>query len=209
MLRRRPVRCPQCGERTGVPILYGLPTPGAFDAAARGEIALGGCVIGLDDPNRRCLSCGHSWRQDRLGLRKTPAAGTAVTPPDLPELTGDGEYALACVGESHYVEALYDLGRAYDAEGRPDRIEAENVPVGVAFEPDNPADPNAIRVFDLRTDGTLGYVARRDAAHLRSLLEKRGGAIACRAMIGGPHHGEETPGFWRIGMWLDIPEESP
>jgi len=59
--------CPLCGGKA-VPIAYGLPGPSLMQAAERGEVALGGCVITHDengrlaDPDRRCLSCGHSWK---------------------------------------------------------------------------------------------------------------------------------------------------
>jgi hypothetical protein len=52
--------CPQCGERAGVPILYGMPTPDVFDDP---DVALGGCVVGPDPDNRSCQSCGHTWQQ--------------------------------------------------------------------------------------------------------------------------------------------------
>ena len=38
------VTCPRCGVRA-VPILFGLPTFEAFEAADRGEIVLGGCLV--------------------------------------------------------------------------------------------------------------------------------------------------------------------
>jgi hypothetical protein len=59
--------CPACGG-AGIPILYGLPVAAdLFEAADRGEVALGGCVINLDpdhqDPDHRCSSCQHEWCQ--------------------------------------------------------------------------------------------------------------------------------------------------
>ena len=51
--------CPSCKAREGVNILYGMPTYEAFEASERGEIALGGCVIGENDPERRFLKCEH------------------------------------------------------------------------------------------------------------------------------------------------------
>jgi hypothetical protein len=53
--------CAVCGGR-GVRIVYGLPGPELADAAERGELALGGCVIGDDDPNLQCSACGNEWR---------------------------------------------------------------------------------------------------------------------------------------------------
>jgi hypothetical protein len=51
--------CPRCGSRA-VPILRGYPSPAAFEAAERGEVVLGGCVITGDDPHFACVGvdCG-------------------------------------------------------------------------------------------------------------------------------------------------------
>lgn len=51
-------RCPRCGSAEAVPILYGMPTGDAFEAAERGEIALGGCVVGEEAPELLCRGCG-------------------------------------------------------------------------------------------------------------------------------------------------------
>ena len=58
-------RCPTCGA-AGVRIVYGMPGPELFEAADRGEVFLGGCVIGDDDPTYACGS-GHRWGR-REGL---------------------------------------------------------------------------------------------------------------------------------------------
>lgn len=55
-----PVRCPQCGAKKGVSVVHGLPTAQAAVAADRGEIVLGGCVMGAA-PQRQCTACGHRW----------------------------------------------------------------------------------------------------------------------------------------------------
>src|SRR5262245_25742174 len=52
--------CPACGGRL-VPILYGLPSPEGFDAAERGEVALGGCTVTGNNPQLRCASCGGAY----------------------------------------------------------------------------------------------------------------------------------------------------
>jgi len=52
--------CAECGGK-GMRIVYGLPGPELADAAERGELALGGCVIGDDDPNLQCRACGNEW----------------------------------------------------------------------------------------------------------------------------------------------------
>jgi hypothetical protein len=56
--------CPACGG-TLVPIVYGLPGPEAAEAANRGEIALGGCMVTGDDPQFQCAACRVAyWRRD-------------------------------------------------------------------------------------------------------------------------------------------------
>jgi hypothetical protein len=51
--------CPRCGSRS-IPIVYGLPGMELFEAADRGEVALGGCVIEDGAPEWRCrgVDCG-------------------------------------------------------------------------------------------------------------------------------------------------------
>jgi len=57
--------CPSCKSKEGVDILYGMPTLESHEAAERGEIALGGCVLEDDQPERKCMHCGHEWRIKR------------------------------------------------------------------------------------------------------------------------------------------------
>ncbi len=49
--------CPTCGSAGVVRIVYGYPAPETFEAADRGEIALGGCVIGEESPAYECREC--------------------------------------------------------------------------------------------------------------------------------------------------------
>ena len=57
--------CPSCKAKDGVDILYGMPSPELIEKAERGEIALGGCVIEENQPDRRCLKCEHEWQIKR------------------------------------------------------------------------------------------------------------------------------------------------
>ena len=51
--------CPHCAG-VMIPIAYGYPDGELFEAAERGEAAIGGCVIPVGDiPNWRCRSCGR------------------------------------------------------------------------------------------------------------------------------------------------------
>ncbi len=49
--------CPTCGSRRAVPIVYGYPTSELFEVAERGEVRLGGCVIGNESPDYECRDC--------------------------------------------------------------------------------------------------------------------------------------------------------
>jgi hypothetical protein len=49
--------CPHCGSTEAVRIVYGLPTAEAFEAAQRGGIALGGCLVGDESPGFECRNC--------------------------------------------------------------------------------------------------------------------------------------------------------
>jgi hypothetical protein len=42
-----------------IPIVFGYPSPEAFAAADRGQVAIGGCVITGEDPSHRCAACSE------------------------------------------------------------------------------------------------------------------------------------------------------
>ncbi len=54
--------CPVCGEKSGVNIMYGMPTEELWEAAERGEVAIGGCCLEIGGAERQCLKCDHTWR---------------------------------------------------------------------------------------------------------------------------------------------------
>ena len=49
--------CPDCGG-TGIRIIYGLPSPELAEAAERGDVALGGCIIGDEARTAGAASVG-------------------------------------------------------------------------------------------------------------------------------------------------------
>jgi len=55
--------CPKCGQDTGIPIAYGMPDMELVEAAQRGEVALGGCLVMDDNPQWQCTdaACGFGW----------------------------------------------------------------------------------------------------------------------------------------------------
>jgi hypothetical protein len=63
--------CPRCGQEiTPTPIVYGYPSGEMFESAERGEIRLGGCIIGDESPEFECPQCHASlpWMAE-AGLR--------------------------------------------------------------------------------------------------------------------------------------------
>ena len=54
-------KCPACGSDRVIPIGYGEPTPEGEAAARRGEVVLGGCIIGADSPAWACRACGEEF----------------------------------------------------------------------------------------------------------------------------------------------------
>ena len=51
--------CPACGSLRAIEVVYGLPAPELTEAALRGEVRLGGCLIGPESPDYECLDCGR------------------------------------------------------------------------------------------------------------------------------------------------------
>ena len=49
--------CPSCGSTDAVEIAYGYPSHEMWEAEQRGEIVLGGCVIGPESPAFECGDC--------------------------------------------------------------------------------------------------------------------------------------------------------
>ncbi len=58
------LRCPRCGERRPVRIVYRFATAAMGEAQDRGEIALGGCIIRPGAPMWRCRRCGREWSDE-------------------------------------------------------------------------------------------------------------------------------------------------
>lgn len=52
-----PKPCPECGSTKVLPITYGLPGSAMLEAAERGEIILGGCLVDDANPLWACASC--------------------------------------------------------------------------------------------------------------------------------------------------------
>ena len=60
-MKSKKYTCPECLAKEGVDIIYGYPTDTTLKSWQNKEIELGGCVISGDDPEFKCLKCGHLW----------------------------------------------------------------------------------------------------------------------------------------------------
>jgi hypothetical protein len=52
--------CPNCNHEL-VNIIYGYPSPKLIDLAKLEDVALGGCTVGPDMPNRYCYGCHETF----------------------------------------------------------------------------------------------------------------------------------------------------
>jgi hypothetical protein len=55
----QPAVCPICGSPDVAPLQYGMPSDAVFEAAARGEVVIAGCVIREETDG--CRACGAHW----------------------------------------------------------------------------------------------------------------------------------------------------
>ena len=53
--------CPACGREESIPVVFGLPSPELMDAAEKGLVSLGGCMMPEGPADFACRSCGLEW----------------------------------------------------------------------------------------------------------------------------------------------------
>ncbi|MDH3517320.1 MAG: hypothetical protein OEM66_00175 [Acidimicrobiia bacterium] len=95
--RRGERRCPNCGSKNTAPVIWGYPSGDGMRAAERGDVFLGGCMVGFDDPHYGCHDCRASfWSDRRFHIERDDevVSGVAVWPagrrPIRVELTTSG-----------------------------------------------------------------------------------------------------------------------
>lgn len=49
--------CPRCGSTEAIEIVYGYPSSEMGEAEMRGELVLGGCIVGDESPDYLCRDC--------------------------------------------------------------------------------------------------------------------------------------------------------
>lgn len=135
-----------------------------------------------------------------VAVTPTSAVATPTTPALRPGLVVmlAGNDGLELVGEASYQDALWSICGGVLGDRIRHRIDALLIP-----EPENPYDPNAIRV---EVQGRLvAYFCRDDAAEyqsgLQSLMNRHGGHVGLRGVIVGGGQYPDGPG--RLGVWLD------
>ena len=57
-------KCPKCGSKNSVKIVYGMPNYELFKQAEAGEIKLGGCIITDGNLEYFCKDCEHEWNRE-------------------------------------------------------------------------------------------------------------------------------------------------
>jgi hypothetical protein len=57
----QPEFCPSCGARSVVRIAYGHPAVETEEAARRGVVVLGGCILAENSAKWHCFGCSHEW----------------------------------------------------------------------------------------------------------------------------------------------------
>lgn len=67
--------CPSCQKVNGVPLLWGYPDNESLDLSARGEVALGGCILNNANLDRHCRSCGHQWESSLFPQNERTSKG--------------------------------------------------------------------------------------------------------------------------------------
>ncbi len=56
-----PKKCPNCLNKSAVPIMYGMLAVEAFEDVDTGKIVLGGCCVSDQSPKWHCMNCGHEF----------------------------------------------------------------------------------------------------------------------------------------------------
>lgn len=120
--KRRPTKCPACGSREVVRIVYGYPGPELVQDAESGKVTLGGCCVSGFDPSWQCLECEAAIYPETLKGQMTPDLRTFVeeqhwtfakTMPEWPH-----EYIVRDRVDEELFERLVIHIREHGVEGR-------------------------------------------------------------------------------------------
>ncbi|MEM0331135.1 MAG: hypothetical protein QXW84_07155 [Archaeoglobaceae archaeon] len=59
-------KCPKCGSKNSVKIVYGMPSFKLFQEAEAGKVKLGGCCIIEGGPEYHCKDCNNEWNREQV-----------------------------------------------------------------------------------------------------------------------------------------------
>lgn len=59
-------KCPKCGSKNSVKIVYGMPSFKLFQEAEAGKVKLGGCCIIEGGPEYYCKDCKNEWNREQV-----------------------------------------------------------------------------------------------------------------------------------------------
>lgn len=59
-------KCPSCGSKNVVKIVYGMPSYELYEEAEQGKVVLGGCCIMEDAPQYFCKDCNYEWNKNQV-----------------------------------------------------------------------------------------------------------------------------------------------
>lgn len=59
-------KCPKCGSKNSVKIVYGMPSFKLFQEAEAGKVKLGGCCIIEGGPEYHCKDCNNEWNRSQV-----------------------------------------------------------------------------------------------------------------------------------------------
>lgn len=142
-----------------------------------------------------CQHCGYHGAPEEFTPQAAPVSPVSPANPNARSDFRAKNPKRRCerievVGESYYKTGIASLGHLdpdyhrpasrlypdYDEGDTIDKYSFSNAPAELVPEPDNPHDPNAIRV-DVR-GVTVGYIARTETSHVRELMEEADEVIA-------------------------------
>lgn len=58
-------KCPKCGSKNSVKIVYGMPNYKLFQEVESGKVKLSGCGIIDGNPEYFCKNCEHEWNREQ------------------------------------------------------------------------------------------------------------------------------------------------
>jgi hypothetical protein len=64
--KRKPLKCPKCGEKKVASILYGMVAPEMIQSMDLDRIVLGGCCVTPADPSWQCTECDTQIYNEKL-----------------------------------------------------------------------------------------------------------------------------------------------